>query len=383
MNAPLWLSSSAVHQLLGSVVDKLDAADAQGKALSRAIRLDIKTFPALFGADFEADKERFWEYLEQMAAWGWFRIRHDRMQRGQAKYECNPRIEVLNETAVRASVGRPTRVPSANEVWRDAVYSGLNAPEAVREDVARSRIDIPGRSSAEIVARLNLLSNVKDEPLLLREASARLFWGLSKVLDTRSSLVAALLGADECPFPEMPVQLQVFLPTAGFQGVLFIENQATFEQATRDSSGRFADLALVFASGFKGSAKRLRSDGGASVYFAANGTLNGPDTTKFLSWLQGATTLPSWFWGDLDYSGMQILASLRASFQHLDAWEPGYAPMLVALCNGHGHEPESAGKQLQRPVCATGSQYADEHLIPTLVRTGRCVDQELGGGEHG
>ncbi len=233
------------------------------------------------------------------------------------------------------------------------------------------------------MARLNLLPTLKEEPLLLREASARLFWGLSKVLDNRSGLVAVILEAEECPFPEMPVQLQVFLPTSGFQGVLFIENQATFEQATRDSSGRFAGLALVFASGFKGSARRIRSDGGASVYFAANGALNGPDTAKFLGWLQGAGALSSWFWGDLDYSGMQILASLRNSFQDLDAWEPGYAPMLKALRDGSGHEPESAGKQLQRPVCATGSLYADEHLIPTLARTGRCVDQELGVGEYG
>jgi hypothetical protein len=378
MSAPLWLSSNAICYLLDFVVDKLDAAQAQGKSLNRAIRLDERSFPALFKADFEADKERLWEHVEQMAAWGWICIRHDRLQRGQAKYECNPRIDILDEPAVRTTVGRHNRVLSTNELWRNAVYSGLDAPEDVREVVARLKIEIPGRSAAEIVTQLNLLQIMKDEPLLLREASARLFWGLSKVFDKRQPLLAALLQTKECPFPEMPVQLQVFLPAAGFNGVLFIENQTTFEQATRDESERFACLALVFASGFKGSAKRLRAEGGASAYIAAHGALAENATSQFLGWLRGRRDeLPVWFWGDLDYSGMQILSSLRASFPGLDAWKPGYAPMLTALESGGGHEPESGGKKSQKVVPATGSEYADEVLIPAIEHTGRFVDQEL------
>ena len=95
---------------------------------------------------------------------------------------------------------------------------GLDCDDVVRDLVCRARIEIPGRTPAEVVAQLKLLPSLRDEPLLLREVSARLFWGLSKVLDKRQALVAALLGLDECPFPEMPVQLQAWLPGGGFEG---------------------------------------------------------------------------------------------------------------------------------------------------------------------
>lgn len=175
----------------------------------------------------------------------------------------------------------------------------------------------------------------------------------------------------------MPVQLQAWLPGGGFEGVLFIENQATFEQAIRDTSRRFAGLALVFASGFKGSAKRLRTKNGVSIYFSIEGRLEPAATQRFLNWLFGQIEQPTWFWGDLDYAGMQILASLRRTFPGLEAWEPGYGPMLSLLKSGGGHAPESGGKQLQRQTYTTGSQLADEALIPAMVVVGRFVDQEM------
>lgn len=377
MNAPLWLSGKDVRHLLNHVVDKLDVAEAKDKALVRAIRLDERTYPGLYRADLEADKERLWEHIERMCAWGWFRLKHDRLTQGQAKYECNPRLEVVDATSIRAAIARPHRQLSVNELWREAVTVGLRANDEVRDLVCRSNIDIPGHSPSEIVKQLNLLPSLRDEPFLLREVSARLFWGLSKVLDKRQSLVAALLGLEECPFPEMPVQLQSWLPAVGFEGVLFIENQATFEQAILDKSGRFAGLALVFTSGFKGSAKRLRTKGGVSVYFSVEGALERAATQQFLDWLFGRIERPAWFWGDLDYAGMQILASLRGTFLGLEAWEPGYAPMLSLLKSGGGHAPESAGKQLQRQPCMTGSQLADNELIPAMVVEGRFVDQEI------
>lgn len=377
MTEPLWLKEPGFQTFLHHVVDKLDAADAQGKNLVRAIRLDAKSFPALFKAELEEERERFWGHLEEVISWGWFRLTLHRQKLGQARYECNPKVAVLNVAAIRHAVMRLERVKSGGELWRKAVYSNLNASDAVRELVARYRIEIPGRSSEEIALHLNKLAALAYEPLLLREVSARLFWGQSKVLDKRQTLVAAVLGLEECPFAEMPIQLQVYLPPAGFDGVLFIENQATFEQATRDTSGRFARLALVFASGFKVSAKRLRSPEGASVYFAAHGSVEDNKTSKFLEWLRNGVKLPSWFWGDLDYSGMQILASLRAVLAGLEAWLPGYEPMLQSLVTGGGHLPESAGKSQQNEVLSTGCQFADQHLLPSIRATGRFLDQEI------
>lgn len=373
---PRWIQSPAVQQLLHNVVDRLDRAQAQGKANLRALKLDARLFPAMFHAELESEREELWGLVEQLCALGWISIKLDKAQIGQATYERNPRLEVLDAVQLRTAAGRLERLKGPTERWREAVFTQLQASLETREAVSRYLVDIPGRSPEEIVQQLNKLHTLANEPLLLREVSARLFWGQSKVLDNRQGLVAALLGVDECPFPEMPVQLQVFLPPDGFNGVLFIENLSSFERATREHEGRYKGLALVYAAGFKGSARRLRRKEGVSLYFAEHGSLASEERAKFKHWLFEGMDLQAAFWGDLDYAGMAILKSLRHSFPGLAAWEQGYAPMVLSLGQGRGHAPGAAGKSLQKPVDATGCDYADSVLLTTLRIQGRFADQE-------
>ena len=95
-------------------------------------------------------------------------------------YERNPRIEILDEVAIRTAVGRQTRIKAPNELWREAVAAHLVADEAIKEVVSRYRIEIPGRTAEQLVRQLGQLPSLRDEPLLLREVSARLFWGNPK-----------------------------------------------------------------------------------------------------------------------------------------------------------------------------------------------------------
>lgn len=134
-----------------------------------------------------------------------------------------------------------------------------------------------------------------------------------------------------------------------------------------------------YASGFKGSAKRLRMPGGCSLYYAGTGALGGEIKLRFEEWLFGSAdpARPVYFWGDLDFAGMRILAAIRSTFPRLTAWEPGYVLMLQELLEGRGHSPEAAEKAGQRPIERTGCLYADQQLIPALKIQGRFVDQEL------
>jgi hypothetical protein len=319
MTPPLWLSEDKVLAFINKVVDRIDTAEANGTTLG-SIKVDDRTYPALFQALFELDRERYWGYLEEMASWGWFRLKLDKAKQNQADYERNPRLVDLDVTKLREASGRHSRLKSPFEAWREAIDQHLEVPPDVKEKVSRYRIEIPGRAADEIAKQLNLLQRYypANEPWLLREVSSQLFWGQSKILDGRQALICAMLGLEDCPFPEMPVQLQVYLPVTGFNEVLFIENLTSFEQATIDLTGKFERMALVFASGFKGVAKRLRAPGGASVYFAASGNMDRHQMLKFLGWLREEwefdKTIPCHFWGDLDYSGMRILAAPRTSF---------------------------------------------------------------------
>jgi len=373
---PLWLSSPGIQELLGLLVDRLDAAELRGTQ-AQSVALTEKSWPALYAASFESRKEALWEHVGEMCRWGWIRVKPVGAERAPSGYDHAPRVTVIDAAALRDVTGRPARPRSAVERWREAVQAELQASAEVKRLVGDYCIDLPDRSMAEVVRQLNLLPSLADQPLLLREVSSRLFWGMSKVLDKRQGLVAALLGLDECPFPESPIQLQVYLPPTGHQAVLFIENLMSFEQAQRSTSGTFTGLALVYAAGFKGSAQRLRSAEGCSLFYSSRGTLDVEARATFERWLFGDAALPACFWGDLDYSGMRILAALRASFPEMRAWETGYAPMLAWLCEGKGHSPEAAEKMGQRPIANTGCSYADEELLPALARAGRFVDQEL------
>ncbi len=373
---PLWLESPEVLQLLGLLVDRLDAADLRGTR-PQSVALTEKTWPALYTAAFESSKEALWEQLGEMYRWGWIQIKPDGAAQARSGYDQSPRVTVVDEAALRAAAGRPERVKSSVERWREAVVQGLAASDEVKRAVGDYCIDTPDHTMAEVVEQLNLLPSLASKPMLLREVSAQLFWGMSKVLDKRQGLVAAILGLDECPFLESPIQLQVHLPQAGYRDVLFIENLMSFERALRSTRGAFDGLALVYASGFKGSAQRLRSPAGCSLFYGSKGALGGGVKDTFESWLFGRGVTPVYFWGDLDFAGMRILAAMRSSFPGLSAWEPGYAPMLSALLAGQGHSPEAAEKQGQRPLTTTGCVYADAELISALARTGRYVDQEL------
>lgn len=373
---PLWLQSAAVRQLLNLLVDRLDSAEQRGSAKAQSVALGERTWPALYKAQRESEKEELWGYLGELAKWGWLAIKPDTAVRSQSGYANSPRVTVANEAEVRRAVGRGERIKSAPERWRAAVREGLQGSDEVKAAVSEFCIDMPDRAMSEVVERLNELPSLAGKPLLLREVSSQLFWGMSKVLDKRQGLVAAILGVDECPFPESPIQLQIFLPPAGYRGVLFIENLMSFERATRSTSPAFEGLALVYASGFKGSAQRLRTPDGCSLYYAARGGISQDLRDGFEAWLFGKGSTPAFFWGDLDWSGMRILSAMRTSFPSLTAWEPGYSLMRAVLEDGKGHSPEAADKQGQKPLDVAGCTYADTQLIPVLRAHGKFVDQE-------
>lgn len=376
---PLWLFTEDIRELLHLLIDRLDSAEQRGSATSQSIALTEKTWPTLNASPFESRKEELWEHVIEMCRWGWLQVKPASALKSASGYASAPRVTVLNEVAVREAVNRPERIKSSVERWRNAVDTGLDASDAVKRAVGEFCIDMPDHSMDEVVQQLNKLKSFADHPMLLREVSAQLFWGMSKVLDKRQGLVAGLLSMNECPFPESPIQLQVYLPVGGYSTVLFIENLITFEQARRAMGKPFAGHALVYASGFKGSAKRLRIADRCSLYYAGTGALDSESKLHFEEWLFGKAALacPVYFWGDLDFSGMRILAAMRSTFPRLTAWVPGYALMLQELLTGRGHSPEAAEKAGQRHIEKTGCPYADDHLIPALKMHGKFVDQEF------
>lgn len=347
------------------------------------LKLDDAVYRGLFtGPASEADYH--WSLLGQMERAGWIRLHVDPPRRGRnatAGYYRNPKAELADEEGLRHLTGRDR--PDDVTRWRQTLVAAAvtalgDAQHPVVAMLARraERFRLTD-NAAEVADRLLRLREMDPASFLLREASSQLFWGHSKVLDQQEDLIAALLGVEECPFLQSPIQISVVMPHVECRSVLFVENLATFERLSRH--GGPPETALVFASGYKGTARRLRSPTGASLYFRWPDLPNVQAAEHFARWLHRlddiAAPMPVLFFGDLDYEGMGILKALRECFPGACTYRPGYEQLLALL--GEGHSAEVASKTGQRDPGTTGCDYADDVLLPALRKAGRFVDQEL------
>ena len=150
----------------------------------------------------------------------------------------------------------------------------------------------------------------------------------------------------------------------------------TYTQAIKGIPETLKGFVLVYSAGFKLSAERVRMPGCVSLHF--NDAGNTECEKLFNEWWydESKADWSTYFWGDLDFSGIGILSALKKNFGSIQAWQLGYQPMLALVLEGGGHIPEEVGKQKQKDIGFTGCLYTDKKLIPALRRFGRFVDQE-------
>ncbi|MET0986089.1 MAG: Wadjet anti-phage system protein JetD domain-containing protein [Steroidobacteraceae bacterium] len=363
---PAWLAEEdEIRALLHEVLDRLDKRP--GTQRQNHVVIPAERFvPSLQRGDASADQT--WALIGELSARNVCTVRaasrspYDPVWSG-SRLAFHPTVEPL----LRDWLGRPSIEP-AMQSWRRAVLAQAQVFPAGVEALLVRRIAIPGRSDAEVVAALSRAAATAG-PITLRRLSAQIFWGDSKVLDERGDLITALL--PQLQLRDRPIVAAVHLPLT-MRGVLFIENQDSYALATEGAPRDCEQLALVYAAGFRSAALRIRSRGGALLHFAGPGLES--CRSDFEQWWhdESSRACEIWFWGDLDFAGMQILKSLRARFGDVQAWRPGYEPMLAALQASNAHEANDRG---QVDPGVTGCSYADEVLLPAIRRYG-CVDQE-------
>lgn len=381
-NADL-VRNPALLALLNALVDRIDAIPFAERSRDIVFPLNDRSWPAFFGIDHPQERTFVWQLLERLMREPGFTLRLDerRIARDLDIWDRTPKIIVTKESELllREITGRQ---PSVKAVWlshwRRAVEARFGEGALVSRLMARP-IAVFQRTPEEVLERFADIAHHSDSDLMLHEVASRQFWGLSKVLVGQQEAIALLLNQAECPFPDKPVQLVVQSLTDDLGApVLFIENAATFESV---ASGRLSEakgFILVYASGYKASARRIRKAGGSSIYFAPSTFEGNPALPRaFLDWFYSTDmTKPVHFWGDLDFAGLGILKELRVVFPQAQAWKPGYDQLLEHLDAGESHAPDEAKKSGQSDPTKTGCCYADEVLLPALRHYGRFVDQE-------
>lgn len=385
MNLKEALEQRVVRGILNELLDRLE--NYPDRVRSPSIVLDAKRVSE-FGPDRQAGAaDPIWDSLRRIHQEELIRLEYtERPRFGKEAYECNPRVRFVSEAEdrIRDLLGRPKRGPGKTALWRAAIERAFPGEPQLWETLANKCIEIEGRTADEIAQRLLLMRSMHPDNFL-RHVSAKLFWADSKVLDNRQDLIAAVMGTDECPFRESPIQMQVHIEGDRFEQVLFVENVATFEAmrvAARSRSGILREyhipMAIAQAYGFRGAAKRVRKRSGCSVYPAAGTSAMAEEL--FLNWLYEATTDPrTFFWGDLDYASMRIIRALRAVFPGLEAWQPGYGLLVAEIEQQQAHFATAASnsKENQRDPGETGCNYTDMVLLPAIRSYHRFVDQEI------
>ncbi|WP_127476298.1 hypothetical protein [Sulfurivermis fontis] len=366
--APPWLNDEdELRALLGRVLDRFDQQPGAERQ-QRTYLAAEKHLPTLARGD--ADADQLWRFVRTLESWGVCTVVPNKRRGPYDPEWSDARLAFAPqaEDTLRAWLDRPREEP-AIRAWRAAVAQHAAAFPGGIEPLLKRRIAIPGWSDDEVVTAL-ARSGTFRAPLTLRQLSARIFRGDSKRLDEREDLIRALF--PQLPLKPRPLVVAVYLPET-CRGVLFIENQDSYAAALAGAWPATADLALVYAAGFRGGAERIRERGAALLHYAGSDRDSG---TFEAWWFDGAATPgPLHFFGDLDFAGMAILAALRQRFGAVNAWQPGYAALLERLHAGHGHAALDADKQLQTDPGRTGCPYADEILLPAARRLG-FVDQE-------
>lgn len=389
-----------LRRLAQLLLSKAERSTTQGPV---RLPLDRKSAPELHSAENADQIQLLCMQLENLCATGWVALCLDAPRAFASFIDRKPRLELCNFDELAAWTGYTPHAQRWQQKWRTDLashwathpHTAPTDPSAVLDYLARNPLTqmegLPVHEATSSLAFLTALCR-SGRTMALREVSAQAFQGRSKVLDRREELLR-LLGAMPGQFTESPIQLLLAPPplpptdrtsvvAKTFTNVLFVENLATFEHMADMRAPAWADSLLIYAAGFRGSARRLRTRAGCRLYLRAPATASSLPAIE--AWLfehhederVGLQAYGVHFFGDLDLAGMQILARLREVFPLASAWRPGYSQLARTLVAGGGHLPELASKEQQLDPGRTGCTYADDELLPLLRVQGRFIDQE-------
>jgi hypothetical protein len=356
------------------------------------LKLDRREAPELYEQTDAEQVQRWVMLLQDLCGTGWVSMILAPPREFAGFVDRNPQMELRDFDALASWADYTPQAMRWQRQWLDHLAVHWSEPAATTPPEPRALLDylarnpllaLEGLPMPEATRSIEALHGLcaSGVELPLREASAQVFQGRSKVLDNREELLR-LLGAATGQFREAPIQLLLDIP-ATFDEALFVENLVTFERMADQRQPAWRHTLLVYAAGFKGSARRLRTRQGCRLYVRTSSSSgNAPQWAgseglqAVEEWVFGSVVLPVRFFGDLDYAGMQILGSLREVFADAQAWLPGYGVLVDAIERGGGHVPGLAGKELQADPGHTGCTYADRRLLPLMRLHGRFMDQE-------
>jgi len=347
----------------------LDISDAGGMRLR--VKCNAKETPELYDSDDKFQIDTVWGDLKNLAQLGIVDLKlRNHQHPGYQEFD-NGKITLRYEAeeTVRRWFERPAFDPQ-HHLWSAALNKHAGTYEDGGEALRAEVIKFPGKNYDDLAAAFAGIAQQLQTSRTLRQLSALCFWGESKFLEGRESLVINSFPSLARNIVRRPLLLSVYLPEE-MEHILFIENQDTFLELVKRKN---QNLGLVYLGGFRGTTMRVREPGQA--VFAYLNEVGGATKARFEEFWWGQNQLPCFFWGDLDYAGISILGALKQVFPDIEAWLPGYQPLVELLKLERGHSHAIARKEKQVRPDSTGCGYADYVLLTGIDEFGSFIDQE-------
>ena len=373
-----WLSNPLVLRVVNHFLDQLDRQDLSSRSRMPGFRLSDKFAPEIYAPVEAGQAEYSWQLIRELEKKGLIEVKLDGKRESDLDYEVLPRpyikMTLLSEGKFRKISGREHINNSYVNKWNKAVKNHLS--EDVSFDKFKSTVlKVPGRKAAEVVQRFVNIKDVLKVRRYLRGVSAELFWGLSKILDNKSEFINSFLSSEK-QILENPVLLHIDVPVSEINALLFIENLTSFVEMAAMRPSIVDGYVLIFSSGYKATADRVRSIHGQMLFFTG-GSVNQQSNKWIKNYIVSEkNNLPTYLWGDLDFEGLKILKQLKLKFLNLEAWKPGYEKMMGNIEVGNGHNTSEAGKEKQQDPIMTGCEYTDTIILPFIRKNEKYLDQE-------
>lgn len=362
------LSFPDIKKIFDSILDKLDKIPSSDRDRKIKIKVSEKFLPSLYyPKDFDDDKKLvsiLKIFLEKKIFFLEEKKRDTYMPFSQ-KENASLVFNYEFEDFIRAFYNRKI----IQDDWFEIVEA-CDVNEKIKDIILRNKIEIIGKNNQEICDRMVKLFTQNNKKKSIRHVSAKYFWGLSKMLDNKAEIIEFL------SLKPSPIILHVKSFCDDFKNILFIENLDTFSTIIESKNHVFNNFLIIYSSGFKASAKRMRTVNGSKIFFEYNCTLKDKGRDSLARWLYGNEKKYNvYFWGDMDYSGINIYNSMKEIFSEIKLWKLGYSELLKAIDNDNFHNPIESHKESQIKPLKTNDFYIDEVLLPKLEK-GVFIDQE-------
>ncbi len=375
------ISLAPVYQMFHRFMNKLDRQSALERSTRLIDKLNAKHFALLHDPEHPGDDDLLWNQLKTCAQWGLIELEKKRQRTLHVEAPWLNYQVIFNneaEACVRDWLDRPQENPR-QKAWQQALSAHPHA-FVDRELLNKPVLQSYGYSDQDLFDRLTRI------PALLHQypnstcyqISSYLFDAHSKVLAGKEAWLERLFGWEEGTIRRRPLLLDVSFPQADRtpDGILLLENKDSYLAAASGEWAGVDSYFIVYTEGFKAATPRIRAPDNYQIQVMAENY----DTDRcrlFKQVWQGNMQLPMYIFGDLDLSGMQIVAGLKRIFPQLLPWRPGYQCLIEQCRQGIGHTAEHAGKINSTELKSTGIPWLDDNALNILKSGAAMVDQEI------